>query len=119
MDLKLTDYDMDLEGGELSFVRGPEAIAQHVQMRLRTWLGETVYDTTAGVPWLQVIFRGKNPNLNSVRFILEQNILRTPGVLGVDLTLDLDGATRTLSVSGTIRSIEGEVDFSEIIEAIP
>ena len=46
MDLKLTDYDMDLTNGELSFVTGRDAIAQDVQMNLRTWLGETVYDTT-------------------------------------------------------------------------
>jgi hypothetical protein len=118
-DLKLTDYDMDLTNGDLSFVEGPEAIAQHIEMRLRTWLGETVYDTTAGVPWLQVIFKGKNPNLSSVNFILEQNILRTPGVLAVELSLELDRATRVLTVTGTAQSIEGEVDFSTIIEATP
>jgi hypothetical protein len=119
MDLKLTDYDMDLTDGDLSFVTGREAIAQHATMRLRTWLGETVYDTTAGVPWLQVIFKDKNPNLDSVRFILEQNILRTPGVTGVDLTLELDTLTRVLTVAGTMESVDGEIDFSEIIEVTP
>jgi hypothetical protein len=119
MDLKLTDYDMDLTNGELSFVTGRDAIAQDVQMSLRTWLGETVYDTTAGVPWLQVIFKGKNPNLDSVKFILEQNILRRPGVTGVELTLDFDRDARVLNVSGTLESIEGEIDFSELIEVTP
>lgn len=115
MDLKLTDYDMDLSNGELTFVTGRDAIAQHVQMRLRTWLGETVYDATAGVPYLQVIFKGKNPNLDSVKFILEQNILRTPGVTGVALALAFDKDTRDLRVTGTLESIDGEIDFSEII----
>jgi len=119
MDLKLTDYDLDLTNGELSFVTGRDAIAQDVQMNLRTWLGETVYDTTAGVPWLQVIFKGKNPNLDSVKFILEQNILRRPGVAGVELTLDFDRDARVLNVSGTLESIEGEIDFSELIEVTP
>lgn len=119
MDLLLTDYDMDLTNGDLSFVTGRDAIAQDVQMSLRTWLGETVYDTTAGVPWLQVIFKGKNPNLDSVKFILEQNILRRPGVTGVDLTLDFDRPSRVLNVTGTLESIDGEIDFSEVIEVTP
>ena len=112
MDLKLTDYDVDLTGGELSFVRGREAIAQDVQMRLRTWLGETVYDTTAGVPWLQAIFSEKNPDLDSVRFILERQILTTPGVTGITLELSFDRPTRTLTISGQMTSIGGEIDFT-------
>ncbi len=116
MDLLLTDYDMDLTNGDLTFVDGKEAIAQDVTMALRTWLGETVYDTTVGVPYLQVIFKGKNPNLTSIRFILEQIILRRPGVTGVALEeLDLDRSTRVLTVAGKIDSIDGEIDFSEVI----
>ena len=118
MDLKLTDYDLDLTNGELSFVLGKEAIAQDVTMALRTYLGETVYDLSAGVPYLQIIFKGKNPNLTSVRFILEQKILSRPGVLGVALeTFTLDVNTRELNVSGTIDSVAGEIDFTEIIGA--
>lgn len=118
-DLKLVDYDMDLTNGELSFVTGQEAIAQDITMSLRTWLGESVYAVNAGVPWLQVIFRGKNPNLDSINFILSQNALGRPGVLAVQLQLDLDSATRKLSITGNAQSIEGNVDFSVIIEATP
>lgn len=118
MDLKLEDYDLELLNGELSFVLGKDAIAQDVTMALRTWLGETVYDLSAGVPYLQIIFKGKNPNLTSVRFILEQKILSRPGVLGVALEeLELDPNTRELKVAGTIDSVDGEIDFSEIIGA--
>jgi len=116
VDLLLTDYDMDITDGELTFVTGPEAIAQHITMRLRTWLGETVYDEAAGVPYTQVIFREKNPNLTSIQLILERVVLETPGVLTVQLDLDLDAQTRVLSVRGSATSIDGEVDFSTIIE---
>ena len=112
MDLRLTNDDMDLTGGELSWVRGREAIAQHVTMRLRTWLGETVYDTSAGVPWAQVIFRGKNPDLLAAKMVLEQQVLATPGVTGVALDLSLDRPSRVLTVTGTIQSIDGEIDFA-------
>lgn len=110
-DLLLSDDDMDLTNGELSFVTGPAAIAQHITMRLRTWLGETPYDRNAGVPYLQIIFRKSTP-LNAVQFILEQQVLNTPGVLGVDLTLDLNSQTRVLNVTGKARSIDGDVEFS-------
>jgi hypothetical protein len=117
MDLRLSDHDLWLENGEVEFVRGIEAIAQHAIMRLRTWLGEAdAYDTTAGVPYLQIIFT-KAPNLTSVRFILERVILETPGVESVDLSLSLDTATRVLSVSGSLRALDQEIDFSEDIQA--
>lgn len=118
MDLRLTDYDMALVNGELSFVLGAEAVAQHVTMRLRTWLGEAdAYDTTAGVPYLQIIFT-KAPNMNAVRFIFERQILETPGVQAiVRLDLELNSATRVLSISGTIRALDEEIDFSEDIAA--
>jgi hypothetical protein len=119
MDLLLTDYDMDLTNGDLSFVNGAEAIGQAVTMRLRTWLGETVYDVSAGVPYLQVIFAERNPNLNSIQFILERTILNTPGVLTVALDLQLNREDRTLTVSGSATSIDGEIDFSTLIEATP
>ena len=116
MDLKLTGHDMDLTDGELSFVTGGIAIGQDIKMALRTWLGETVYDETVGVPYLQVIFKGTNPNLNAVRFILSQIVARRPGVLGVQLTPVLDRPTRDMTVTGTADTIDGEIDFSELIE---
>lgn len=115
MDLRLEDYDLFLENGELEFVRGIEAVRQHAIMRLRTWLGEAdAYDTTAGVPYTQIIF-AKNPNRNAIQFILERVILETPGVQSVTLELDLDSETRELSVSGTLRALDEEIDFSENI----
>lgn len=112
-DLKLTDGDIDMTDGELSFVTGPEAIAQHIEMRLQTWFGEdgTVYDSSAGVPYLEIIFVKATP-LASVQFILEQQVLNTPGVTGVDLSLDLNNLTRVLNVTGTATSIDGDVDFT-------
>lgn len=121
MDLKLTDHDLDITNGELSFVTGAVAIGQDIKMALRTFLGEVpFYDESVGVPYTQVIFRGKNPNLDANKFILESIIRRRPGVIGVlSLTLELDRTTRELSVNGTVETIDGEIDFSEIIEATP
>lgn len=119
MDIKLNGHDMDITNGELSFVNGTEAIAQDLTMAFRTWLGETVYDETVGVPYLQVIFKGKNPNLNAIKFILENIANQRPGVIGSNLTPGLDNETRVLTVTGTVDTIDGEIDFSEVIEATP
>ena len=112
MDLRLTNYDLNITNGELSFVTGAEAIAQHVTMRLRTWLGECVYARNIGVPYTQVIFARKNPDLAVVHATLDQVIRSVPGVLDTSFTVELDSSTRTLIVSGTIQSIDGEIDFS-------
>jgi hypothetical protein len=115
MDLRLTDDDLDITNGELSFVTGREAIGQDIKMALQTWLGETVYDTTVGVPYTQVIFKERNPNLNAVKYIIEQIVARRPGVISVELEPQLDPTTRVLTVpKGVAQTIEGEIDFREI-----
>lgn len=116
MDLLLTDYDLDITDGELTFVRGAEAITQDIQMRLRTWLGETPYDQAAGVPYLQVIFQ-RGVELDAIQFILENRILDTPGVEQVtSLDLDLDARTRVLTVTGRALLVgDVEIDFSALI----
>jgi hypothetical protein len=119
MDIKLTGRDMDLANGLLTFVTGKDAIAQHVTMRLRTFLTETVYDRSAGVPYFQVIFGVKNPNVQGVEFIIQDTVNKTPGVISSQLTSELDSNTRELQITGTIQSVDGEIDFSELIRAAP
>ena len=54
----------------------------------------------------------KNPDLNSTRFILERQVLSTPGVTGITLALSFDSSSRTLTISGEMESIDGEIDFT-------
>jgi hypothetical protein len=113
MDLAINEFDdMAIDGGELSLVTNADAIGQHLWIRLSTWLGETPYDQSAGVPYVQVIF---DPNTTDLarRFILQQQILAVPGVTGVEL-LDVvaDKQTRVLSISGRASSINGPIDFA-------
>ena len=102
---------MVIENGELVWVTGQDAIAQHIDMRLKTFLGETVYDQAAVVPYLQIIFVKSTP-LDSVQFILTDVVTSTPGVTGAELAVDLDSLTRVLTVTGNAQTIEGNVDFS-------
>ena len=116
MDLLLTDYDLDITDGELTFVRGAEAITQDIRMRLRTWLGETPYDRSAGVPYLQVIFE-RGVEIDAVRFIIENQILNTPGVEQVtSLDVALEPRTRVATITGRVLLVgDIEIDFSELI----
>jgi hypothetical protein len=113
MDLAVNEFDdLAIDGGELALVSNADAIGQHLRLRLQTWLGETPYDQSAGVPYLQVMF---DPNTTDLarKFILQQQILATPGVTGVELLeVVADRQTRVLSVSGRATSINGPVDFA-------
>jgi len=119
MDLMLTDYDLDITDGELSFVRGAEAIAQDVRMRLRTWLGETPYDQAAGVPYLQVIFE-RGVSQEAIRFVIENRILDTPGVEQVtSLEVQVNPQTREATIVGRALLVgDVEIDFSELVETV-
>ena len=105
-DLRLTGNDLDVTAGDVSFVEGAEAIAQDVTMRLRTWLGETVYAPRVGVPYLQIVFRRGEP-IEAIRLILEQQILAAPGVTGVTAVPSVDPINRRLSLSGTMATDAG------------
>lgn len=112
MDLRLTDYDLDLTNGELTWVTGAEAVAQDIQMRLRTFLGESVYDASAGVPYLQIIFEKQTQEF-TVESILRQQILATPGVLSIlSFDFEVDPFTRTFTGTSKVLTTDGEIDFS-------
>ena len=115
-DWKLTDYDLDLTNGDVTMITGPEAIAQDIQMGLRTWLGESIYDRSAGVPYLQVIFKRGTP-IGTIEQILKEYIESRRGVIQVtEITVTLlDPMTRQLKLSGSCTSIDGDVDFSDIV----
>jgi hypothetical protein len=112
MDLRATSTgDLDIVDGEIAFVSGQDAIAQHIQFRLRWCLGESRYDQN-GTPWTQIIFR-KGTTLQSIKFILEQVVINTPGVLGCTLeTPEVDSQTRACSVTGKAVTQQGEVSFA-------
>lgn len=118
MDLLNVDNDIAFDtDGNLLLVEGTEAIGQHIEMRLKTFAEESVYNVDAGVPWLQVIFKGVY-NPEATRFIIYQHVLDTPGVETVTLDPpEYDADTGEVSISGSATTIEGNVDFSAVIGA--
>lgn len=108
--------DLDLSTGDLRFVTGADAVAQHLLVRLRLFHGEWFYDLRVGIPYYEQILL-KNPNLVAITGIFRQAIASTPGVDELQrIDLDFDRAARTLSLDFTAQ-LEGEDvarDFSEV-----
>lgn len=93
------DWGLVIENGDLALTASrTEEVAQRVVYRLQTWLSESIYDTSAGVPYLDGVF-GFQPR-EGVAALLIEEIRNTPGV---DEIVDnpeflLEGNTLTLYV---------------------
>lgn len=100
MDILLdSDGDIDITDNSASLVTEYEAIAQHLKIRLRTFLGEWFLDTRVGIPYYQE-FLIKRPNKLVMDTRLREAILETPGITDLGpLEYSFDGANRTLAIS--------------------
>ena len=116
MDLRLDSATGDLyldSTGTTDVVTGRDAIAQHVLIRLRFFLGEWHLDQREGVPyWEQILVR--NPDMGAVTEAFRQTVARTPGIASVrTIVLSVDGPTRTLTIS----ELEAVTTDGELITA--
>lgn len=108
--------DLDLSTGNLTFVRGVDAVAQHLKIRLRFVKGEWFLDQRVGIPYRSQIWV-KNPNLAAIRTIYRRAILTTPGVDTLErIDLSFDAPTRRLQLEFSAKLLGESVarDFSEV-----
>lgn len=102
--------------GDLELITETEAIRQHLETSLRTFLGEIFYAPEEGMPYFQRIL-GKNRSISTLTTIFRRGILLVPGVLEIQgLDLNLDPSQRTLSLSFSVR-VTGDavLEFPEFI----
>ena len=118
MDIKLdTTGDIDISTGDLVLLTGIEAIAQHLRIRFKFYLGEWFLDQRVGIPYYETILV-KGTSLNIVRSIFRKVIVETPGVTKlISLTLDFTAASRSLSVAFTA-NVVGEDEPVEFLEEL-
>ncbi len=116
MDIQLNDdWDIEPTGNDLVLVTGADAIKQHLGQRLKTFYGEWFLNMEIGVPYFQQVLK-KNPDPVVVDSIFKREIVNTPGILQLtEFDLNIDNATRTLTLTFKALSSEGEIDFSEVI----
>ena len=107
--LELDDnHDIKVEGGNVSFLTGIDAIRQHLGNRLQVFKGEWFLDESIGIPFFDEV-KKKNPDIAVLNAIFSSAILQTPGIVSLDeLNFDLDGAARELRIQFSARTITGE-----------
>ncbi len=98
--------DLRVVGGRLVVLSGEEAVAQRIAVRLRTFEGEWIFDTSLGTPYFQNIL-GTRRREKLIQSILRKRVADTPGVLRViELSVTIDGSTRVAAVTGKVQ-VEG------------
>jgi len=114
MDIALTsDSDIDITGGTLSLVTERDAIAQHMRIRLRFFLGEWFLDRREGIPYFRDILI-KNPSRAVVTSTLKRVMLETPGIAAVDkFALEIDRETRAGTITWEVTTDSGAVLTSD------
>lgn len=124
MDLRLrTDSrnDLDITNGELSFVTGIEALAQRVQMKLQSFLGESVYDLLGGTAWINLasedqgngaayVFENTSNPQATAELVISESIKAVEGVAALlELNVVIDSATRVATITGKAQAQDSQV----------
>lgn len=112
--IKLDDNgDIDTTNNEVTLTSGLEATEQRLRQRLNLFFQEWFLDRTRGIPYIQQIFV-KRPVPAVVDTIFKTEILRDPAVLELQqFELDLDTATRILTLTFRALTDDGPINFEE------
>lgn len=109
------NWDILVAGSDLTLTTDIDAIRQHLSQRLKTFYGEWFLNMEIGVPYFQQVLR-KNPDPVVIDSIFKREIINTPGIVQLtDFNLDLDPATRVLTLFFSALCTEGEITFTEVI----
>lgn len=108
IDVLLTDGDLDLSSGGLTWSRGLTGVAQAIRVRIQMFKGEWFLNLDEGVPYYEDLL-GQRYNEATVRKAFRAAIMATPGVLALDtFTTIFDAATRTVTVSWVATTTFGD-----------
>lgn len=100
--------------GQLTRVEGTDEILQSIRIRLRLFAEEVPLNLSLGLQYTEIIFaRGSSEAMIEGEY--RSQIEETPGVVEVgDISLDLDAATRVLSVDWS-----GKISIDALRDTIP
>lgn len=107
-DLKLDtlDHDLVFRNGDILTVTEGDQTAQHLKIRLYTYLGEWFLDITIGTPYYEKIL-GQTTSAQEQANVIRRRILQTEGVKSI-ISLDFERAARQLSINGQVKLDNGE-----------
>ena len=105
--------DLRVVNGVVAMVRGADAVAQEIRVRLRWWKGEWFLDRRRGVPYLDGILRdGATPA--TVRAVILAELKNVPDLAPHPVvTVDIDARTRfcTVNIDGKVRGSSDTVSI--------
>lgn len=108
------DGDWFFGKGKNDYRSGNDAIAERITTRLRSFLGNCFFDTTAGIDWFNLL-GSKNQNL--LNLAIKSIIAKTPQVTGIASSSFTLLSDRSLNVVFTVSTVysssfTGEVNIS-------
>lgn len=114
----LGDLQLSADGRELVLTRGAAMALQQIRAGAQIWTGTISWDPDAGLPMLGTILV-KGPDFRVITQVFRQFLLATSAVVSVDLlTVQLERATRKLTVRFEVTCEDGESALDEISFAI-
>lgn len=120
--LGVTTHDPTIVGDDLVLVTGAACTAQVLKIRWLTLAAEWFLDDSLGVWRIPADFREKfsRARQSELRTRLEREALACPGVTGCTISLlEVDRATRRLSIEATATLDTGDAIDVVVDEAVP
>jgi hypothetical protein len=109
----LLTHDLSIENFDLELRQDIDRVRHSLKIRLWFFKAEWFLDTTYGVPFYEDILV-KNPNVPNIDNIIKATILDTADVNAIlAYTSNFDNATRKLTVTFTVDTTFGPLDFQE------
>lgn len=107
-DLQLSDDKRTIVFGD-----GEDQLRQAIEIELKIFRGQWIYDPQAGVPYLQTVFVKGTP-LEVIRQVFRKAVAKIPGVVDIpEMKLGFTKGTNTLRVDMKILGENGiAVDLS-------
>lgn len=113
MNLSLSNNDLHLtEKRNLSIIGYPQSVAQAIECRLKTFLGEWFLDEELGIPFFTEVFI-KTDDKSKIDLIFQKEILKIKNVERIEqFESEIDGETREYKIT----TLDVKVSSGETIE---
>lgn len=100
--------------GRASYLTGSDAIAQKVQTRLKSFVNDWLYDTSANIDWLRLMGT-RGVTAAQIRSEVVRVTLETEGVISVDSAVpDIDRVNRKVTIALTYTDVYGVQTTSQV-----
>lgn len=111
MDIALNlEHDIFVENQDLSLTNETNEVAQDLKIRLQFILNEWFLDTSAGVPYPQIVFERKT-NINTIYSIFRKEIKNTDRVKEIkNLIITPDYSKRNILVDFKVKTDDGTIN---------